>query len=298
VVVLVTGAAGFLGRHICERLLADGDEVVPAGRPDIELPSPAFDELLKRRPPDAVVHCATPASVPASVERPHEDFERSVKVQEGLLGRLSAQRRPPRVAFISSAAVYGEPIRLPVNEDDEPRPVSPYGHHRLMCERLLTEYTALGGVPTVSLRVFSAYGEGLRRQVLWDICRQALESGKVVLAGTGDETRDFIHARDVASAVALALRTAEGESRTFNVASGEATTIRLLAQSLARELGLREDAVSFSGETRPGDPRHWKADVGRIRGLGWEPAVPLAAGLAAYAAWARSASYPATSWSR
>jgi UDP-glucose 4-epimerase len=286
VVVLVTGASGFLGRHICARLLADGHEVVPAGRPEVEVPSPSFDQLLGRRSPDAVVHCATPASVPASVERPHEDFVRSVTVLEELLTRLSGLATPPRVAFISSAAVYGEPARLPVREDDPAAPVSPYGHHRLMCEQLLREYAELEGVPSLSLRVFSAYGEGLRRQVLWEICRQARASGRVVLAGTGDETRDFVHARDVASAVALAVRSAEVDARAYNVAGGDATTIRFLAESLARELGLGEGAVTFTGAVRTGDPRHWQADIGHMRALGWEPEVALPPGLAAYAAWA------------
>jgi UDP-glucose 4-epimerase len=298
VVVLVTGARGFLGRYVCERLRLETHDVVAAGRPEVEIPSAAFDDLLAARSIGAVVHCATPASVLGSIERPHEDRTASVAVLERVLAGLSALARPPRLVFVSSAAVYGEPRWLPVTEDEPTEPLSPYGRHRLECENLVAEYAETVRVPAVNLRVFSAYGEGLRRQVLWEICRQALTGGQVELAGTGDETRDFVHAHDVAGAVAIALG---GEARgavSLNVAGGRATSIRALAEALAHELGVGEQRGRFTRATRPGDPRHWQADVSRIRALGWAPRVSLAAGLAAYAAWARTASYAESSWSR
>ena len=283
-VALVTGASGFLGGHICKGLRADGWTVVAAGRPELEIPSPAFERRLQETSPSLVVHCAGPASVAASVEDPVADFLGSAGVLVALLERLAGIRRKPRLLLLSSAAVYGDPIRLPVREGDETRPISPYGFHRLACELLLGEFERVYGVPSAALRVFSAYGEGLRRQILWDICEKAIGDGEVVLSGTGDESRDFVHASDVAQAVAVAARHARFETEILNVASGVETTIADLAELLVSELGSNVP-VRFLGDARPGDPSNWRADISAARTLGFRPAVTIAEGTRRYAAW-------------
>src|SRR5919106_1295302 len=114
-VSLVTGANGFLGGYVRSILETRGDVVV-AGRPDVHIPSAKFDSLLEAARPDLIVHCAGPASVPSSVVDPAADFEASVTVTFELLERLRSLPRPPRVVFLSSAAVYGDPSVLPVAE--------------------------------------------------------------------------------------------------------------------------------------------------------------------------------------
>src|SRR5207248_3256916 len=126
----------------------------------------------------------------------------------------------------SSAAVYGQPDRLPVGETAPLRAISPYGEHRVVCETLLRD----SGLPAVVARVFSAYGEGLRRQVLWDICAKAINSAEVALDGTGDESRDFVHAEDVAAAVVVLIRKADFGGEPYNVATGVETRIGELAR--------------------------------------------------------------------
>ena len=281
-VALVTGAGGFIGAQVAGRLEGDGRRVLRAGRPELEIPSPAFTELVERAEPELVVHCATPASVAASVAEPGGDRRGSVGVLDALLELLEGLPRVPRLVFVSSAAVYGQPQHLPVAEDHPLAPVSPYGEHRMECERLLLAHS----VPFASLRVFSAYGEGLRRQVLWDICQKALD-GSVELSGTGDETRDFVHVSDVASAVAVAAARAPFGGEAFNVGTGHETAIRDLAGALIAALGV-EAALTFSGRKRPGDPDRWRADPARLGALGWQPAVNLEDGAATYARWARS----------
>jgi UDP-glucose 4-epimerase len=130
-------------------------------------------------------------------------------------------------------------------------------------------------------------GEGLRRQLLWDIAQKALGGGPVALGGTGDETRDFIHVSDVAAAVLLTVAGGgRGEER-LNVACGQETPIRRVASELLEALGLDPAAASFSGESRPGDPTRWCAEVTRLRALGFRPAVALDQGLRRYADWVR-----------
>jgi UDP-glucose 4-epimerase len=283
VVALVTGAGGFIGGHVVRRLESAGHDVAKAGRPDLEIPSAAFGALVERTAPELVIHCAAPASVAGSIADPAGDRQGSVGVLEAVLGILAGLPEPPRLVLVGSAAVYGQPESLPIGEDHPLSPVSPYGAHRVECEALLGR----GEVPSVSLRVFSAYGEGLRRQVLWDICRKAVEESAVELAGTGRETRDFVHASDIAEAVAAVSEGAAFEGEAYNVGTGEATAISELAETLVSSLG-GETPVSFSGRSRPGDPDRWQADPARLMALGWRPEVELGPGAAAYARWART----------
>lgn len=285
---LVTGGAGFLGSGIASRLAASGWEVVRAGRPELEIPSPAFDELLAATAPQLIVHCAGPASVPDSMADPAADFARSAGVLDGVLDRARELSEPPRFIFLSSAAVYGDPESLPISESQELRPVSPYGYHRAACETLLAEYNAIYSLPTAALRIFSAYGEGLRRQILWDATRKGLDDGKIALMGTGRESRDFVHADDVAAAVLAILDGAEFAAEAYNVASGRETTIAELAGLIAQALGLPADSVAFDGSSRPGDPINWRADISRLSALGFSPAVEIEEGVPAYVDWVRN----------
>jgi UDP-glucose 4-epimerase len=218
VVALVTGAWGFLGRAIAARLEADGWSVVRAGRPHQELPSTDFDQLFAASVPHVLVHCAGPASVPDSVRDPLRDHAASVGVVAALADSVRRLVPQTSVLFVSSAAVYGEPSSLPVSEDAPLAPISPYGFHRLACELLLRELTVLEGTPTASLRVFSAYGEGQRRRLLWDVCTRGLRDGRVVLSGTGSESRDIVHADDVAAAWPVSARS-QGRRTTWAPAS-------------------------------------------------------------------------------
>jgi UDP-glucose 4-epimerase len=281
VVILVTGHRGFLGRAIHERLVAEGRKVIGAGRPDVPIPSAAFRRLVDSAEPEVIVHCAGPASVGDSIRDPAEDRRGSVEV----LARLVDEAPDARLLLISSAAVYGEPEALPVAETARIAPISPYGRHRAECERLLLE----GGKPSAILRVFSGYGEGLRRQVLWDVCRQALDLGAVQLAGSGEESRDFVHVRDVAQAVSVAIDRSPFGGDVYNVATGTETTIRRLAESLLVGLG-SSASLRFSGRPRVGDPARWRADISLIAGLGFTPTITIEEGARTYARWVEDVS--------
>ena len=294
---LVTGSEGFLGRHLVAALIAAGWQTYGLDRQPVvspqalaayhplSLPSPAIDGVIEAAQPDAIIHAAGPALVGDSLTEPAADFQGSVGTLFSVLD--AARRLAPRcrVLFLSSAAVYGQPAGLPVNESTPHRPLSPYGYHKSLCEQLLGEYHAVYALPTAALRLFSAYGPGLRRQVMWDICRKALASEEIELFGTGDETRDFVHAADAARAAVRTLERAPFEAEAYNVASGEATRISDLARLIIAALG-RGTRLRFTGQARPGDPQRWQADLARIRALGYAPSIPLADGVQDYAHWA------------
>jgi UDP-glucose 4-epimerase len=220
------------------------------------------------------------------VAGPLADFEGSVRIHAHVLDAVRRNAPEARVITLSSAAVYGNPQSLPIAEDSILAPISPYGYHKVLCETLLKEYYTVYGVQSAALRIFSAYGAGLRRQLLWDVCEKAT-AGEVRLFGTGEETRDFIHADDVARACLAIAEGAPMHGEPYNVASGDETTVREVAERLVGEIaqGL---PIHFTGEVRLGDPLRWQADISSVRALGFQPRVSLAEGVADYATWYES----------
>lgn len=298
--VLITGAAGFIGTHAARHFTAHGWQVVgvdqsSAPPPDchffytLRLPDATLDAIIRDHQPDLCLHCAGNALVPVSMENPRSDFQSSVPVTFHLLDSIRQHAPDCRVIFFSSAAVYGNPTCLPIDETQPVSPLSPYGYHKHLCEQLCQEFSAVFGLQTASIRIFSAYGPGLRKQVIWDTCHKCLNKpdGSLTLFGTGDESRDFIHITDILCACESIASKAPMQGEVYNVASGEAVTIRTLAEALLRQLEFR-GALAFDGQVPPGTPLKWQADILRIRNLGFQPSVPLVKGLAETAEWCRS----------
>lgn len=297
---LVTGSCGFLGRWIARELITRGWDVAGLDRVDMsraeldelrltehlamDLPAAGLADALQRLAPTLIVHAAGPGSVQRSFEDPVADFNGSVLSLQCVLEALRGAGSTCSVMYLSSAAVYGEPAEQPVTEDAPRQPLSPYGYHKLMGEQMVEEYARDFGIRACSLRIFSAYGPGLRGQVLWDICHKLQDRSVVELMGTGEETRDFVHAGDVARGVAVAAQRAAFEGEAYNIAAGRSTTIRDLAGMLARALASSAE-ISFSAKRRQGDPVHWRADIGRLAKLGYQPQVSLESGVAEYAEW-------------
>lgn len=234
--------------------------------------------------PDVILHCAGSANVGASIINPMADLDGNLHSLYQLLLALKSFEKKPKIIFLSSAAVYGNPNRLPILETDEPAPISPYGIHKLMCEQLCSYYNRVHGFHIRSVRIFSAYGNGLRKQLLWDIYQKYEKTGKIGLFGTGNETRDFIHIFDILQAIELILAY-EGPEEVFNVANGEEVAIRELGHIYAGKLGEAEEIVSFNGETKTGDPQNWRADISLLKKIGYQKRVDLDAGVEAYVNW-------------
>ena len=297
--VLVTGVAGFLGRYVAREFarlgwLVIGLDVVAEENapPGIEyhqltLPDPQLAKLLSETRPAACVHCAGRASVAHSLTDPASDFRESTALTFDLLDTLRLHAPTCRTVLLSSAAVYGNPASLPVTENHAAAPLSPYGYHKLLGEMLAEEFHRIYQLPTAVVRIFSAYGPGLRRQVVWDICRRALINDRLRLHGTGEESRDFIHAADVAAALALVVQRAPFDGERYNVATGCETTIRALASTIIEELG-RTLVPEYDGSATPGDPRNWRADISRITELGFTPRISLREGLKSVGSWAKA----------
>jgi UDP-glucose 4-epimerase len=303
--VLLTGACGFIGRHICRQARDRGYSVY--GLDLVDVPAPELEpghyfkngdhpndlaRFVENARPEICIHAAGGASVADSVKDPRSDFRSGPVLTFELLDALRREAPGCRFLLLSSAAVYGNPESLPVTETQTPAPISPYGFHKLQCELLCREFNRVYDLRTSIVRIFSAYGEGLRRQVLWDICRQLATDGALTLRGTGQETRDFIHVTDVAAGVLLVAERGRTAGEVYNLASGRSICIQALAQMAAAALG-PEVAPQFDGVVPAGDPRFWQADITRIKALGLAPAVGLEEGVADYAAWCQGQLCPA-----
>jgi UDP-glucose 4-epimerase len=299
--VLITGVSGFLGRYAARYFNEQGWDVIgidgsaPENAPTAllhqyyskRLPTNELIPILERHRPTACIHCAGRASVNLSVGDPAADFYGNTALTFELLNALRLSAPDCRFVFLSSAATYGNPENLPIREDQPTNPISPYGFHKLQSEQLCQEFSNIYGIPTASLRIFSAYAPGLRRQVLWDICAKVLTQNQVSLQGTGQESRDFVHALDISRALMSVVTAAPMQGEVYNLASGREVTIAELASLIFSALE-HQGEPTFDGIVPKGNPLNWCADIQKIQALGFTPRVELEQGVKVFANWCRA----------
>ena len=308
--VLVTGAAGFIGSHLCDRLVADGHRVtglddLSTGRlanlavarkskqfgfSNFDITSPDLQQLVARDEPDVVLHLAAQMDVRKSVTDPLFDTRTNVL---GTVNVLEAciRNQVPRVVFASSGGtVYGTPPKLPATERMTLHPASPYGSAKVAGETYVAAYQRLHGLLGCSLRLGNVYGprqDPHGEAGVVSIFGGALAKGQPTrIFGDGTSTRDYIYVDDVVDAFVRCLG-GKGDGRRFNIGSGSGTTVRQLHTLVARAVGA-PDAPEFAS-ARTGELQAITLDVGQARrALGWEPVVGLEQGLALTVDWVRS----------
>ncbi len=299
---LVTGGAGLVGATVVRRMLARGDEVtvldsgVAAGFESIEGTGARLIEADIRDPSayesalggvDAVVHLAANPSVPGSIERPADDFSINVT---GSLGLLEAARAAgvPRFVFASSSSVVAghEP---PTHERLVPRPVSPYGAGKAAIEAYLRAYHSAYGIATVALRFSNAYGpwSAHKSSAVASFMRAYLAGGPIVIRGSGEQTRDFVHVDDVATAVVAAVdRAPDVSGEVFQVGTGTETSLLDLVVMI-RDAGGADVPVVHERPSAGDVPRN-VSDIAKARQLlDYAPQVVLPQGLASTLEWFR-----------
>lgn len=277
--VVVTGAAGFLGRHVAAALDANGLAVRGldrCDRPD------GFPGAWQRADMDtvaagdavfagasALIHCAGIAN-PATCEAdPQACLRTNVASVATVLE--AARRQEARVVALSSAAVYG-PVDRPSREDDALRPVNLYGLSKVMLEQLTEHWRLAHGVSSVTLRVFQAYGAGgLHLGAVGAFLRCRVARQPINLVGDGGQVRDFVHVSDVARAIVAAAL--GGGAGIYNLGSGRPRTVAELAALIG--------GPTITLPPRPGEPRMICADMARFAAdFGWLPEIGLEEGIA------------------
>jgi UDP-glucose 4-epimerase len=289
--VLVTGSSGQLGSYVSE-LLAGRHEVLGMDIRPAVVPGLRSLEGDIRRPGDvrgavsgvdAVVHCAAQVSVERSLEDPISDAETNVIGTINLLHECAA-RKVVRFVYVSSAAVLGNPRYIPVDEAHPTEPMSNYGASKLAGERFALAYASSHGLDVAAVRPFNFYSPRADPKSPYSgvITRfiDRVRAGKApVVEGDGLQTRDFIHARDVASFVGLLLERDDVSGEVFNCGSGVATSVLDLARLVisARSLDVEPEFTA----PRKGDIRHSVADMSKAReAFGFSTKVTLKDGIA------------------
>jgi UDP-glucose 4-epimerase len=299
---LVTGGAGFIGSHLCDRLLAEGHRVVAVddlstGRIanlteargygneftffNMDIRAEGLLSLFERHRPEVLIHVAAQAAVSVSVEDPMHDA--SVNVM-GLLNLLECCARSGvrKVVYAASGGtLYGEPRRLPVKETASGRPVSPYGISKKVGIDYLDFYERHYGIAYTALALANVYGP--RQDPHGEAGVVAIFSAKMLsgqtptIFGDGNNTRDYVFVDDVVHAFALAA--GRGDGRLVNIGTGVETSVSGLYRSLAQITGFRGEPEF--GPFRAGDLRRSVLDVTlAVETLGWRPWTHLEDGLA------------------
>lgn len=301
----MTGARGFIGRHLARLLAACGCTVAGIGHgawPEVEarrwgvttwlnaeLDLSSLGRLASLAPaPDAVFHLAGGASVGPTFVNPLEDFHRTASTTAELLEWVRTASPASRVVCASSAAVYGSGHAGAIPEDVAIVPVSPYGHHKAIMESIAGSYRGNFGLNVSIVRLFSVYGAGLQKQLIWDLCSGlARGDSTLALGGSGAELRDWLHVSDAAR---LLVQVAQADSRdglTINGGTGEGVPVRQIA-TLVREYWGGGPEIVFTGERRAGDPQSLVADIARLQALGFVTRTGLQDGVAGMVRWYRS----------
>lgn len=298
--VLITGGAGFIGHHLALHLGSLGYEVLcldnlSRSSPEVVktlrssnidlivadvLDINSLELIMSRFKPEVVIHTAALVSVEESVRKP-EDYLRCNVLGTLNTVRVSTNYGVSRFIYLSSAAVYGDPIKLPVSEEHPLNPKSPYGLSKLLGEEVVKLYHRMYGLEYVILRLFNVYGprqslnpySGVIIKFIDRVCKGL----PPVIYGDGTQTRDFIHVLDVCRATQLSIST-ENVNEVYNIGSGKPLSINELANLIIRisKLELRPTYE----QSRPSDIRHSYADISKaVKYLGFKPSVSIEEGI-------------------
>ena len=293
--ILVTGGAGFIGYHLCLKLLENGANLtiydnLSTGRIENvkDLPKPVKFvkgdvgnfEMLENNvgKVDVIFHLAAQVSVPYSMENPAEDFKTNAY---GTLNILElARKKDARVVYASSAAVYGKPAKTPTPENSPLNPISFYGLSKLVGENYCNMYVEKYGLEASIMRIANAYGPRCHGVIADFLHKIRKNPGKLEIIGSGLQSRDFVHVSDVVEALILSATSKEALSQTFNVGFGRTMKVVDLAKTLLKMLKLDETVITPTNKSWEGDVEIIWLDISKTRErLKWTPKTSLEEGL-------------------
>jgi UDP-glucose 4-epimerase len=289
--IFVTGANGFIGSAVSIGMAGRGHNVLALSRQamsHVQLPptlSPlqtlitkeAIGPLLAEQSPDTLIHCVGASTVYQAQEAPHQDYLNTVCSVAEMLEAIRTHSKNTVFILISSASVYGDRNGDRLTETLIPQPISVYGYNKWLAELLVQQYATQFGVATLVVRPFSVYGEGLKKQVIFDICRKIVDSSKSIqIDGTGNEIRDFIHIDDVVTGIAHLVQ--YRQTGTINLGTGQPTKLVELVKWLIEQLAPQMD-FSFTGKPSLRNPQSLLADTSLAELLGIHPVINIEEGL-------------------
>jgi len=294
--VIIIGSKGFIGHSLLNHFKATGhdtwgaDVIVDYVNSEnyflIDASNSDFSSVFENTTFDLCINCSGAANVPDSLKNPLRDYYLNTVNVFKMLEAINKFQPDCKFINLSSAAVYGNPSKLPVHENSSTHPLSPYGIHKLQAEQLCKEFYDFFGIKSCSLRIFSVYGAGLQKQLFWDLFKKTKTGLPFTLHGTGNESRDFINVMDLVKAIVLVSMKAEFNAEVINIANGTEIPVKDAA-SIFFSFFEEKIKYSFSGITRQGDPVNWLADISKLESFGFAPTIDLRTGLQEYYNWVK-----------
>jgi len=299
--ILITGAKGFLGSNVSRYFKNLGYKTYGIGhgglsieesqnigldywkKDDISIKSILeFDQKF-----DLIVHCGGSGSVGFSVEYPYDDFKKTVDGTLEVLEYMRLYNNEAQLIYPSSPAVQGEHTDTPINESYIGKPASPYGYHKKIAEDLCRSYSEKYDLKVSVIRLFSVYGEGLKKQLLWDAYKKIQNSDiEVIFWGTGKETRDFIHVNDVLSIIIKLLKS-NNKFEIVNGGTGQKHTIKDVVERI-RDLINPKINIKFNNQVKVGDPIYYWADLDRLKKYDFKTEIKFENGIKSFLSWAKT----------
>jgi len=289
--IIISGASGFIGSSLAQGLSNLGFDITAISRNKTinlaqntihELILPLTQEslncLLHEKKPDVFIHCVGSPSVFFSEENPYLDFKSTIDTTLEVLEALRHSSPKTLFVLISSAAIYGHNAPSLLSEQFYPKPISVYGYNKWMAEILVQQYANQYSLNTLIIRPFSIYGENLKKQVIYDICKKLIHIPiQLTLNGTGNESRDFLHIDDFILFVFKLIE--KRKTGIINIGSGKATTINELANKISSILSPKTE-ITFTRNASSINPMSLVCDIGLMSQLELKQTIELDAGLA------------------
>lgn len=290
--ILIVGSKGFIGSHCVKYFSNNHDvwqcDVIPEygnGKyiyiVDAEK---SFHDLFSVEKFDICINCSGAANVSYSLKNPLFDFQLNTLNVFRILDAIRVYNPTCKFVNMSSAAVYGNPTSIPIKESHSMNPISPYGYHKVYAETICKEFYEMYGLSVCCIRIFSAYGPGLRKQLLWDIYQKTINSKRIELYGTGKETRDFIFIDDLVSLIDCAIQHSNFNFDIINAANGLQITIQTVAEEMLTALDY-DGEYFFNHIVKEGDPLNWEADITKAQKMGYTNVYSIKQGIKKYVEW-------------
>lgn len=295
--VLITGAKGFIGQHVASFFSKKGWTVTGLGKGNwkeeewkacgmkrwISSEVNASSLLKYAEQPFAIIHCAGGSSVSGSIIEPLIDYNNTVGSLINVFEYIKSYSPKTRLIFLSSAGVYGNVKNLPILETSPLNPISPYGLHKKKAEDICLYYSKNFNLSAAIIRLFSIYGEGLKKQLIWDAC-QKIKKNDLVFCGTGSEVRDWLHVTDAVRLIYKALKFSSEKCPIVNGGFGIGVENIHLLNQLLIYFNCSSHLI-FTGLNRSGDPQSYIADIEGAKNWGWSPKISWQEGILKYVKW-------------
>jgi UDP-glucose 4-epimerase len=300
----ITGGKGFIGRNLAKYIASKQCNVFGIGHGfwtqqesekwsyqawmNAEIEFANLNHLaVKSGTPDIIYHLAGGSAVGPSIQNPYEDFQRTVDTTARLLEWVRQASPTTKIIGVSSAAVYGAGKSGQIKENSPIHPYSPYGFHKHMLENLFQSYKETYNLNVAVIRLFSVYGAGLEKQLLWDICNKISTSinHKILLNGTGMELRDWLHINDTTKLLWLIGNASNQHEHLYiNGGTGIGTNINDVARTVIQHWG-EDFNIEFNGVARKGDPESLISNIDLAKSLGFAHEISLNMGIADFVKW-------------